>query len=193
MEEGMQRPNRRHRGEGLQRPNWRAWRRGCRAKIGVHRGEGCSAEAKIGVQGGDGMQRPNRHAQRGDAEAKSACMEEGMQRPNRHAWRRCRGQIGVHGGEGMQEAKFGVHREGIRGQNRLAWSRGDAEAKSVCMEERGRRGKSACTEPSPEKGQAYIQSSVEPQARPRCGLRPFMSRFPLVAIIPTVSPLLYYK
>ena len=31
------------------------------------------------------MQRSNQHAERGDAEAKSACMEDGMQRPNWHA------------------------------------------------------------------------------------------------------------
>ncbi|KAJ7796060.1 hypothetical protein B0H14DRAFT_2620320 [Mycena olivaceomarginata] len=118
--------------EGMQRPNRRAWKMGCRGQIGMHGGEGqrlawrMECRGQIGVHRGEGLQKPNRRARRrGDAEAKSACMEEGMQRPNRHAWRR-----------GDAEAKSACTEEkGLQRPNRRARRRGDAEAKSACMEE----------------------------------------------------------
>ncbi|KAJ7804882.1 hypothetical protein B0H14DRAFT_3153718 [Mycena olivaceomarginata] len=160
-------------------------------------------KGQIGVHGG------------GNAEAKSACMEE----------RECRGQIGVHGREGMQRP------------NRRAWRRGAAEAKSVSMEERECRGqisvhrggmqrpnrrarrghrdqigvhrggmqrpnrhaqrgdaeaKSACTEPFPEKVRLIYIFGRTPGPAPLWASAVHVP-FPACGHFPNHSPLLYYK
>jgi hypothetical protein len=209
-----------HRGE-MQRPNRRAQRGDAEAKSACTEGE---CRGQIGIHRGE-MQRPNRLAQRGDAEAKLTCREggyrgqigvhwrrkgqigmgEGMQRPNRHAQRDAEAKSACT--EGECRGHIGMHRGRMQRPNQHAQG-GDAEAKSVCTEGEWRgqigmhrwemqrpnqrahsgecRGQIGMHRALPQKMSSLYTSSVEPQARPRCGLRPLMSRLPLVAIFATV-------